>query len=267
MHPTTSRHAAPLHTSNHREETFHMDYLEDEGDELVLPAESMGNGHDLEERVQTTQHRLAQLRQEAEALEQEKLRFEELSRQQKEFMHGRTEMGEKLTRALAHLDRETYEAQRRVEQLLVIKDTFNHHLDVIDSLNPEQWNSQDLRHDLGRALGMIEEAREEYIKGSSRVHLLTTGTASAPAANGQTSAGTSAGAASHSAATGSSSASSPSVGLGNLEMPMTSGSMAGSLPVTLNKETFRFWLFCGLGFTVPLALTALVIFSAWLIFR
>ena len=75
-----------------------MDYLEDEGDGLVLPADSMSHGSDLEERVQTTQHRLSQLRQEAEALEQEKLRFEELSRQQKEFMQGRVEMGEKLTK-------------------------------------------------------------------------------------------------------------------------------------------------------------------------
>lgn len=247
MHPTTSRHALPVSAPARRDETFHMDYLEDEGDDLVLPAESLNGRSDLEERVQTTQHRLAELRQEAEALEQEKLRFEELSRQQKEFMQGRTEMGEKLTRALAHLDRETYEAQRRVEQLLVIKDSFNHHLDVIDSLNPEQWNPHDLRHDLGRALGMIDEAREEYVKGSSRVHLLTAGSASpsgpsAPAAV---------------------SPSNPSLA----SLPAPVAAVPTHLPVTLNKDTFRFWLFCGLGFTVPLALTALVLFSAWLIFR
>ncbi len=245
MHPTTSRQASPIHPSNHREETFHMDYLEDEGDGLVLPADTMSHGSDLEERVQTTQHRLSQLRQEAEALEQEKLRFEELSRQQKEFMQGRVEMGEKLTKALTHLDRETYEAQRRVEQLLVIKDTFNHHLDVVDSLNPEQWNPADLRHDLGRALGMIDEAREEYIKGSSRIHLLTAGATSA----------------------NQPSAPAPSPATATAAMILPSTGAPSTLPVALNKDTFRFWLFCGLGFTVPLAATALVIFAAWLIFR
>ena len=245
MHPTTSRQASPIHPSNHREETFHMDYLEDEGDGLVLPADTMSHGSDLEERVQTTQHRLSQLRQEAEALEQEKLRFEELSRQQKEFMQGRVEMGEKLTKALTHLDRETYEAQRRVEQLLVIKDTFNHHLDVVDSLNPEQWNPADLRHDLGRALGMIDEAREEYIKGSSRIHLLTAGATSA----------------------NQPSAPAPSPATATAAMTLPSTGAPSTLPVALNKDTFRFWLFCGLGFTVPLAATALVIFAAWLIFR
>lgn len=253
MHPTTSRHAAPLPALSSREDTFHMDYLDDEGAEMVLPADSLGAGNDLEERVQTTQHRLAALRQEADALEQEKLRFEELSRQQKEFMQGRAEMGDKLTRALAHLDRETYEAQRRVEQLLVIKDTFNHHLDVIDSLNPEQWNPHDLRHDLGRALGMIEEAREEYVKSSTRVHQLTAGSSPSASASQAPSAPAHSGSPQTLAAATASAASaalSPS-----------------QLPVSLNKDTFRFWLFCGLGFTVPLAATALVIFTAWLIFR
>jgi hypothetical protein len=253
MHPTTTRHTS---LSTQRDDTFHMDYLDEEIEhELVLPAESMGSSSDLEERVQTTQHRLAALRQEADALEQEKLRFEELSRQQKEFMQGRAEMGEKLTKALAHLDRETYEAQRRVEQLLVIKDTYNHHLDVIDSLNPEQWNPQDLRQDLGHALGMIEEAREEYVRSASRVHLLTSGTSSASAAP----------------------APAPAPGLTSphasaasaLAGPALSSASAAvsAVPLALNKATFRFWLFCGLGFTVPMALTALLIFFGWLIFR
>ena len=254
MHPTTSRHAQPLHHAASREETFHMDYEDDDRDELVLPAEPMGHGNDIEERVQNTQHRLAQLRQEAEELEQEKQRFEELSRQQKEFMGGRSEMGDKLTRALTHLDRETYEAQRRVEQLLVIKDTFNHHLDVIDSLNPEQWNPSDLRHDLGRALGMIDEAREEYVKGSSRIHLLTVGGAGASSSATQTAV---------------SSVSALPATVSALSTSAFAPAMGGvpGLPVALNKATFRFWLFCGLGFTVPLAATAVVIFSAWLIFR
>ncbi len=251
MHPTTTRHAAPLPAATTREDPFHMDYLDDEADELVLPAEHLNGGQDLEERVQNTQHRLAQLRQEAESLEQEKRQFEELSRQQKEFMQGRAEMGDKLTRALAHLDRETYEAQRRVEQLLVIKDTFNHHLDVIDSLNPEQWNPHDLRQDLGQALGMIEEARDEYVKGSSRIHLLTTGT---PPANGGSSAAAPA-------------AASTVLSVAPAASGVLSGRAPAGLPLALNKDTFRFWLFCGLGFTVPLALTALVIFAAWLIFR
>lgn len=258
MHPTTSRRSTSPKSPPAKEETFHMDYADEEGDELVLPADSLHGGSNLEERVQTTQNRLAQLREEAEALEQEKLRFEELSRQQKEFMNGRTEMGEKLTRALAHLDRETYEAQRRVEQLLVIKDNFNHHLDVIDSLNPEQWNPHDLRQDLARALGMIEAARDAYLKGSSQVHLLT----SAPSAP----------ASSPSPAVPSGNSLAEDSGFHRAGEPMrhlmaSAASPPSSSPVLFNKETFRFWLFCGMGFSVPLVVTALLIFCAWLFFR
>lgn len=253
MPSPTTRQATPLPAASTREDPFHLDDLE-EADELVLPAENLNGGQDLEERVQNTQQRLAQLRQEAEALEQEKRQFEELSRQQKEFMQGRSEMGEKLTRALAHLDRETYEAQRRVEQLLVIKDTFNHHLDVIDSLNPEQWNPHDLRQDLGQALGMIGEAREEYVKGSSRIHLLTTGSTQGN--------GTPPGPAHDPAAATAVLSTRPAATTGP-----ASGAVPDGWPLALNKETFRFWVFCGMGFTVPLAATALVLFTAWLIFR
>lgn len=234
-----------------------MDYLDDEVGDLVLPADALDPGRDLEERVQTTQNRLAELRQEAEALEEEKRRFEELSRQQKEFMQGRSEMGDKLTRALAHLDRETYEAQRRVEQLLVIKDTFTHHLDVVDSLNPEQWNPHDLRHDLGQALGMIEDAREEFIKGTNRIQQLTAGSGHAPNGAPAPSA-VSASPAAAISANGSAAA---------ISAAPAAGLLAAGLPVVMNRESFRFWLFCGLAFTVPLAATALVIFVMWLIAR
>lgn len=230
MLPTTSR--PPFQSRpDPREDTFHLDDLDGEG--LILPSDSP-NGRDLAERVQTTQHRLAQLRQEAEALELEKRRFEELSRQQQQFMAGRAEIGEKLSRSLGQLDRETYEAQRRVEQLLVVKERFKHHLDAIDSLNPEQWNPEDLPHDLGRALGLIEEAQTEFAQGAS---LLGAGPAArtAPAA-----------------------------------APVPSATRLGptaTLPLELDRATFRFWLFCGLGFTVPLAATALLLFFAWLAVR
>ena len=230
MLPTTSR---PLSQSRPgpREATFHLDDLDGEG--LVLPSDSPG-GRDLAERVQTTQHRLAQLRQEAEALEQEKHRFEELSRQQQQFLSGRADLGEKLSRALGQLDRETYEAQRRVEQLLAVKEGFRHHLEVIDSLNPEQWNPQDLPRDLGRALGLIEEAQAEFSRGTSFL-------GGAPAA-------------------GSPAAAAPAPSAARR-------GPTGSLPLALDRETFRFWIFCGCGFTAPLAATALILFLAWLALR
>jgi hypothetical protein len=185
----------------------------------------------LAERVQTTQQRLTLLRAEADALEREKLQFEELSRKQTDFMQGRSEMAEKLSRSIAMLDRETYEAQKRVEQLLVIKDNFHQHLDVVDSINPEQWNPQDLQHELTRSLGIIEDAREEYRKAIARVQMLTNAPAPAMVA-------------------------SPTTAPQGM-MRESAGSRTGGLPIEISRQAFRVWAFCGAAFTLPLIVAGL----------
>jgi len=206
---------------------------EEAQDELVLPADSMSLApENLAERVQTTQDRLTKLRAEAEALEREKLQFEELSRKQRDFMQGRTEMAEKLNRSIAMLDRETYEAQKRVEQLLVIKDSFHQHLDVVDSLNPEQWNPKELQHDLTRALGIIEDAREEYQKSMARVQMLT----NAPHAGVSVT---------------------PTVAVSGQSGEISSGRSPG-FSIEISRSAFRAWAFCGAAFTLPLIVTALL---------
>lgn len=212
---------------------FLRNYEKEPQDDLVLPADSMTMSPDnLQERVHTTQQRLTVLRAEADALEREKQQFEELSRQQRDFMQGRTEMAEKLSRSIAMLDRESYEAQKRVEQLLTIKDSFHQYLEVVGSLNPEQWNPQELQHDLTRALGMIEDARGEYQKAIARVHMLTNAPAPAlPAAPASSSGGV------HSE---------------------SSASRAAGLPVEISGGAFRIWVFCGTAFTLPLIVMALL---------
>ncbi len=205
------------------------DPYEESQDDFVLPADGMNStAENLEERVQTTQHRLAQLRVEAEALEREKLQFEELSRKQRGFMEGRTEMTEKLGRTIAMLDRETYEAQKRIGQLLVIKDGFYEHLNVVDSLNPEEWNPKDLQYDLTRALGIIEDARTDYTKVMNRLESLLGNPA--PATSGPRPATT----------------------------PVTMQSAAPvGMSIEISRDSFRRWAFCGAAFTAPLLLLAL----------
>lgn len=253
MQSPKSRQSAvlPPHLARQREGvSYPMEGSDFEGGELILPGDAVSAaGEDLEERVQSTQNRLAQLRAEAENLEREKQQFEELSRQQKEFMQGRADMGEKFTRALSHLDREIYEAQKRVEQLMVIKDTFNHHLDVIDSLNPEQWNPHDLRQDLSRALGMIEDARDEYISSSARIQQLTS--VGLPAA----------------AASAAPASVSAPMHAAPMESRYESRASAAAPMAAFGPDTFKHWLFCGLAFTTPVIAVAFVGFVIWLLVR
>lgn len=236
---TSSRRAVTVTPSSHEANAyasgggFHQSYDDETQDDLVLPADCMSLApENLAERVQTTQLRLSELRVEAEALEREKLQFEELSRKQKEFMQGRVEMAEKLGRSIAMLDRETYEAQKRVEQLLVIKDNFHQHLDVVESLNPEQWNPQELHHDLTRALGIIEDAREEYVKAIARVQMLTSSSAAPmPAVQAVSSV-------SH--------------------VRETASNRVIGVPIEISRSAFRTWAFCGAAFTMPLGVVAVL---------
>lgn len=238
MTPTTTRRVVPASSSSVASayspvSGLHQDYDDGPQGDLVLPAEGMiMAAENLAERVQTTQQRLTLLRAEADALEREKLQFEELSRKQTDFMQGRTEMAEKLSRSIAMLERETYEAQKRVEQLLVIKDGFHQHLEVVDSLNPEQWNPKELQHELTRSLGIIEDAREEYRKAIARVQMLTN--APAPAMP-----------------------SSPATAPQGMMRESAGSSRAGGLPVEISRQAFRVWAFCGAAFTLPLIVTGL----------
>src|SRR6188472_654853 len=86
------------------------------------PAEDLG------EEVQKTNTELEKLKRQLEDIEKQKLRLEELKRRQDELETGRIEMSDKLTRSLMTVQRESDEAQKRLEQLNQIHNSFTQHL-------------------------------------------------------------------------------------------------------------------------------------------
>lgn len=224
-------------TTPRRTTDFSLDYSEQEAaEEFVLPPQDSVPlpSENLEERVMTTQNRLTQLRMEAEALEREKQQFEELSRKQKDFMNGRADVADKLNRGIAALDRDTYEAHKRAEQLQLLRDIYQHHMERVESLTPDLWDPADLEAELNAALGVIDEARGEYEKGQGRVNLLPvignvqSLPAPAPAA-------------------------APTVAAAMPEPAAPARSIGLPAAGAMNRDTFRYWAFCGLAFTLPLA--------------
>ena len=98
----------------------------------------------LDSQVQRAQEQLLQLKRQQEQIEKQKRELEELSRKQEDLEKGRGEMIEKLTRSLVVIERETYEAEKRVEQLRLTNATFAQHLDSLERINPkglEQFGS------------------------------------------------------------------------------------------------------------------------------
>ena len=184
----------------------------------------------IDSQVQKAQEQLLNLRRQQEQIERQKRELEELSRRQEELETGRSEMIEKLTRALVVLERQSNDAQKRVEQLHLLGESFASHLGALETINPKGWASADLQKELNRALGMVDHARTEY--GQQRARF------AADVAEGTTTDGSPA------------------------ENPYEE--MFGQTP----DKSFVYWLKAGVAFTLPLLLLGIVaLFSfIWFLF-
>jgi len=146
--------------------------------EKIRPAEQMlGLSEDeevsaehLDSQVQKAQEQLLQLKRQQEQIEKQKRELEELSRRQDELENGRAEMSDKLTRALVVLEREAYSEQSRLEQIRTARESFSQHLELIEAIDPRNWNPSDLHKELSRALSTVDDARTEYNEQRSRLH-------------------------------------------------------------------------------------------------
>lgn len=136
---------------------------------LDLPEEEGLSTEHLENQVQRAQEELISLKRKQEQIERQKRELEELSRRQEQLQAGKSEMLEKITRAMVVLERETYEAKKRVELLESIHDSFAQHVDVLEAINPKAWEGLDMNKELTRALSAVDDARGEYSNNLPRI--------------------------------------------------------------------------------------------------
>lgn len=128
---------------------------------------------ELGDKVQQVRAELESLKQKQEEIEREKARLEELKRRQDSLEQGRSDMLDKLTRALVVVQRETEESQKRVEQMHSIYASFSQHLRQLEDINARSWSPQDLPRELSKALSSVEDARAEYIKSQAKLSVDT----------------------------------------------------------------------------------------------
>jgi uncharacterized protein YhaN len=79
-------------------------------------------------------------------------------------------MIEKLSRTLVVIERETYEAEKRVEQLKATNTNFADHLEALEKINPKTWSNADLHKELSKALSAVDEARTDYTKSLTKIN-------------------------------------------------------------------------------------------------
>ena len=137
---------------------------------LDLPEDQSTAPEQLDSQVQRAQEQLLQLKRQQEQIEKQKRELEELSRKQEDLEKGRADMIEKLSRSLVVIERETYETEKRVEQLRMTNATFAQHLDSLERINPKSWNNLDLHKELSKALSAVDDARAEYTKSLTKIN-------------------------------------------------------------------------------------------------
>jgi DNA repair ATPase RecN len=135
---------------------------------LELPEDDLSSEH-LDTQVQKAQEQLVALKRQQDHIEKQKRELEELSRRQEHLQAGRAEMVEKFTRAIVVLERETYDAQKRVELLQGIHDTFSAHLQNLESINPKSWEGLDINRELTKALSAVDDANAEFQRSLPKI--------------------------------------------------------------------------------------------------
>ncbi len=136
---------------------------------LDLPSDEGQAGEHIDNQVQRAQEQLLALKRQQDMIERQKRELEELGRRQDQLQQGRAEMMEKFTRSLVVIERETYDAQKRVETLHAVQDSFSQHLDMLDAINPKSWEGLDLNKELTKALSAVDDARAEFARSLPKI--------------------------------------------------------------------------------------------------
>lgn len=132
------------------------------------------------------QEELLKLRQQLERTERETSQLEVQRRKEERFATGRRELIEKFSRAIARLERDLYSSQKAIEEITAARDLYQHHLEVLHSLQPESWQRGDLDVELDRAIDAIDDAETEFGKTARRLAATLPGEAAAEASPGDT---------------------------------------------------------------------------------
>ncbi len=124
---------------------------------------------EIDDQAAVALQELDKLRKRQDQLENEKKNLEDLRRRHDDYDRGKREMIDHLRRSLVTLERQEAETQRLTELYNATRNRFKDLLNAVESLNEESWPEAQIRDELNKALGIIEEARMDYNKSMARV--------------------------------------------------------------------------------------------------
>jgi uncharacterized membrane-anchored protein YhcB (DUF1043 family) len=132
-------------------------------------------------KLEQAREQLLTLRRQQDELERQKTDLEELRRKQEEYARGKTEMIDNLTRGLVTIEHEQIKSQRLAELCANTCEAFRGYLEQIHAFNDEEWSSANVRAELSKALGIIENSRLEYNRARTKLDCLNPADGQTPA--------------------------------------------------------------------------------------
>lgn len=170
------------------------------------------------------------LRKRQEQLELEKRELEEFKRKSDEFERGKRDMMAALKRSLTSIERDEMEAQRMLELLESNRTRFKTMLADLDEIDEQSWNDENIRVELARGLGVIEDARLEYNKALAKIEALKSERSTGKTADAHTA-------------------------------PMIFEEESALMTA---EKPFVYWLKAGAGFSLPLIVTLVILASIYM---
>jgi len=133
------------------------------------PSPGVGVSEDPFSELKEKQESLLRIRQELEKTQREAQDLEVRKNKENRFNTGRRDISEKVARSLGRLERDLYNAQKAIEEISVARETLQHHLDGLRSIQPEAWKRVHLDEELDRAITAVEDAENDFAKTSRRL--------------------------------------------------------------------------------------------------
>lgn len=124
---------------------------------------------DVDSQATRAMQELEALRKRQEQLELEKRDLEEFKRKSEEFERGKRDVIANIKRSLTAIERDEIEAQRMQELLQGTRTRFKALLSGLEDIKEQSWTDDNIREELTRALGMIEDARIEYNRSVAKI--------------------------------------------------------------------------------------------------
>jgi len=127
--------------------------------------------HKQDADTQTTRavQELEILRKRQEQLELEKRDLEEFKQKSEEFERGKRDIIANIKRSLTSIERDDIDAQRMQELLESVRNRFKTLLSDLENIKEQNWSEDNIREELAKSLGVIEDARIEYNKSIAKI--------------------------------------------------------------------------------------------------